>query len=96
MSQKWFTAAELAEFALPDMPTTGRGVQLRAEREGWADPKREGAWWRLRGGRGGGIEYALAALPQAARVALTLKLRPAAPAKASDAPSDADIAARWT
>src|SRR5690606_35514253 len=32
LSREWFTAAELAEMALPGMPNTERGVQLHADR----------------------------------------------------------------
>lgn len=74
--QEWFTAAELAELALPDMPNTGRGVQMRASREGWQAPPR--AWspdaptgqWRRRQGRGGGIEYHYSLLPLRAQARL--------------------------
>ena len=95
MTQKWFTAAELAEFALPDLPASSRGINIMAKRDGWHAPERKGTWWRPRADSGGGIEYTLAVLPQAARVALTLKLEPAEKRKPSDAPASVDIAARW-
>ncbi len=71
MTQKWFTAAELAEFALPELPASSRGIKIMAKRDGWHAPERKGTWWRPRADSGGGIEYTLAVLPQAARVALT-------------------------
>lgn len=61
MSQKThYTAKELA--GLPGMPTTEEGTRIRAEREGWAS--------RKRAGRGGGKEYFIDSLPDAARSAL--------------------------
>ena len=35
--QEWFTAAELAVRVLPGLPTSKRGVQMTADRDGWAD-----------------------------------------------------------
>lgn len=32
---KLYTAAEIAELRLPDLPATKRAIQLRAEKEGW-------------------------------------------------------------
>lgn len=76
MRKEWFTAAELAALQLPDVPTTERGIQLTANRDGWNVPER--AWseasprglWRRRQGRGGGIEYHYALLPARARAAV--------------------------
>lgn len=62
----WLTSSELADLALPNMPTTDRGVRVLAEREDWA---RFSAWCRPRVGRGGGVEYHISLLPIAARVA---------------------------
>jgi putative transposase len=67
----WFTAAEIAGAALPDMPTTERAVQIRAQKDGWAFRKRQG--------RGGGREYSLTSLPPAARAHLLARTAPAAP-----------------
>ncbi len=57
----WLTAHELAELALDGMPTSRRGVQKLAEREGWADTSLS----RRREGRegGGGLEYHIDLLP---------------------------------
>lgn len=61
--KSWFSAAELAELALPGMPRTTRGVQLQAERDGWLVPNGEGVSWRQRKGRGGGKEFHFSRLP---------------------------------
>jgi putative transposase len=78
--QEWFTAAELAIRVLPGLPATKRGVQMTAERQGWA--RREGAdgqsLARARKGRGGGLEYHLSLLPEAAQAKLALVDRPRA------------------
>ena len=76
----WMTPAEIAALGLPGLPNTERGVQLRARREGWADPARqwpldERGTWRRRRGRGGGIEFSPAVLPPEAR--LRLEMAPA-------------------
>lgn len=76
----WLTPAEIALLALPGLPNTERGVQLRAKREGWAAPARqwpldERGTWRRRRGRGGGIEYSPAVLPPEAR--LRVEMAPA-------------------
>ncbi|MEW5687200.1 MAG: transposase domain-containing protein [Pseudomonadota bacterium] len=70
--QEWFSAAELAALELPGVPSTKRGVQMLADREAWdaaVDPTR-GALARKRKGRGGGVEYHAALLPEAARTKL--------------------------
>lgn len=77
---KWLTPAEIASLALPGLPNSERGVQLRAKREGWTNPARqwpldERGIWRRRRGRGGGIEYSPAVLPPEAR--LRLEMTPA-------------------
>lgn len=72
---RWFSAAELAEMALPGMPGTRQGVQTMAERHGWTAPEREGGAWRVRQGRGGGVEFNQACLPLAAHAALLLRLQ---------------------
>lgn len=61
----WFTAAELAKMALPGIPSTDRAVRTRAERECWQGRRRQG--------RGGGTEYHIDSLPEAARAAVLLR-----------------------
>ncbi len=63
----WFTPAELADLALPGLPTTDRRIREMAAREGW---DRFTSLVRPRQGRGGGVEYHVQLLPVAARAAL--------------------------
>ena len=35
--KEWFTPVEIADLALPGLPTTRRGVNMVASREGWRD-----------------------------------------------------------
>lgn len=76
--QEWFTAAELAEMALPGLPTTKRGVQDLAVREGWANRIGEDgeALSRPRRARGGGTEYHLGVLAAPARARLLGRVGP--------------------
>ncbi|MAI62441.1 MAG: hypothetical protein CBB87_08195 [Micavibrio sp. TMED27] len=66
MIKEWFTARELAEFTLPNMPKTLRAYQLRADRENWTT--------RIRKGSGGGKEYHSSSLPEEAQIALVERL----------------------
>lgn len=77
-AQEWFTAAELADLKLPGLPSTKRGVQMVVDREGWASYRDASgaAASRKRAGRGGGLEYHVSLLPEAARNKL-LSARPA-------------------
>lgn len=71
-AREWFTAAELAELALPGLPTDKRSLNRRARDENWhlkVDSQGE-PLARPRSGRGGGIEYHLNLLPGSARLAL--------------------------
>ncbi|MXV43936.1 hypothetical protein GS501_02565 [Saccharibacter sp. 17.LH.SD] len=69
----WLSSAELTNLKLPGIPTTVRGLHLRAENEGWLDPRREGELWRIRSGRGGGYEFNTDMFPLGTKVALALK-----------------------
>lgn len=62
MMQEWFTAKELADLKLPEMPTTQQGIDKKAKAEKWPS--------RQRIGRGGGREYHIAVLPNTAFDAL--------------------------
>jgi transposase InsO family protein len=66
----WWSAAELAAADLPGLPSTERGVQLRAKSAAWAAVlASDGApLARKRAGRGGGVEYHISLLPVEARV----------------------------
>ena len=67
--QKNYSAAELA--GLPGVPSTKRGVNMMAQRDGWI--------FRERAGRGGGREYPLSALPAITQAALAQQDLAAAP-----------------
>ncbi|MFD3263359.1 transposase domain-containing protein [Phenylobacterium ferrooxidans] len=71
-AQDWFSAAELAALGLPGLPTTKRGMQLQIDREGWEARTCDlrGALARKRKARGGGVEYHVSLLPEAARAKL--------------------------
>lgn len=60
--REWFTAAQLAAALLPQIPTVKANVLARAARESWQS--------RPRIGRGGGREYHVSSLPEAARLEL--------------------------
>lgn len=82
--QQWWSAAELAEAGLPDLPGTKRKVNEMARCEGWA---RQDGKARRRKGAGGGIEYHWSILPLRARLQLS-----AAPSAALAAKVDRDEA----
>jgi putative transposase len=69
---EWHTASELASRQLPGLPTTAVAIRAYLERSGALDGA-EGARWRKREGRGGGIEYHCSALPLQAQAALALQ-----------------------
>ncbi len=78
------TAAEIAAAALPEVPASKRNVNAMAGRQGWP--------WQDRKGRGGGREYPLSALPDAAQRELArreLAPAPAPPVPFSAAPTPA-------
>lgn len=64
----WFTAAELADLALPGLSKAKRKINETASVQGWAFKlSRDGsALARPRLGRGGGLEYHVSLLPPAA------------------------------
>jgi len=70
--KEWFTPSEIAALGLPSMPTTLRGVNAVAKREGWLGRRNAaGALLsRQRQGRGGGYEYHYALLPTLAQTRL--------------------------
>lgn len=71
---EWFSAGELAELGLPGLPSTKRGMQLQIDREGWEARTCDvrGALARKRKARGGGVEYHVSLLPEAARAKLMI------------------------
>lgn len=71
-SKTWFSAAELAEMALPGLPRVKRKVNELAEARRWAfQVDRAGLELaRPRAGRGGGFEYHFSLLPPSATTEL--------------------------
>ncbi|WP_065322683.1 transposase domain-containing protein [Tritonibacter mobilis] len=66
-TQEWWSAAEIADARLPDLPTTKRKVNQRAKVEGW---DRQPGKIRRRKGKGGGLEYHYSLFPIRARLSL--------------------------
>lgn len=86
VAQQWFCAAQLVN--LPGMPSTVSAALRIAKRDGWTS--------RPRAGRGGGREYAFAALPERTQAALLLRAQPVAERRKPRAGySEARIAALW-
>lgn len=71
--QEWWSADQIAEAALPDMPATKRGVNELADRQNW---RGHPDWARRRAGRGGGWEYCWRLFPARAQRALLGKTAP--------------------
>lgn len=70
--QSWYSAKELAALNLPSLPSTEGALLNRMSREQW-DKKRDAKGkllWRARAGRGGGKEWHVSVLPEAAQTAL--------------------------
>lgn len=59
---RFLSAPELVELQLEGLPTSRRGIDMRADKEGWA--------YRDRRGKGGGRLYAVTSLPVGARADL--------------------------
>ncbi len=80
MSKEFFTVNELACYYLESLPKTQRGLSIKAKRENWQ--------YRTREASGGGKEYHINSLPEAARIDLLNKLnsqnKPALPAIKED------------
>ncbi|MCE2739790.1 MAG: transposase, partial [Rhodobacter sp.] len=62
--REWWTAEEVAEAGLPDLPTTKRRVNALAERENW---RGEAKFARRRAGKGCGWEYSWRLFPSRAQ-----------------------------
>lgn len=94
----WLSVSEIADLALPGLPTTGRGVAMRAKDEGWQNAVTatgQPLARRRTGTKGGGFEYHVDALPTAAQA--RLKADAARADTAADAPRSgkADRVAAW-
>lgn len=60
----WWTALDIAQAALPDLPASRQGVEAQAKRDGWREDMQR---CRKRSGRGGGMEYSWELFPMRAR-----------------------------
>ena len=71
-NKHWYTAAELADLALPGLPKTKRKINELAADSRWAfkTDDRDQALARPRAGRGGGFEYHWSILPPATKTAM--------------------------
>ena len=87
--KEWWTATEIAEAKLPDLPDTRQGLEHVAKRNEW----RATAYARPRAGRGGGWEYSWRLFPLAARRQLLAAVT--APALATVPKLDRDTAWAW-
>lgn len=85
--KEWFSAQELSDLKLPDLPTVHKNIQLKASRENWKS--------RPRVGRGGGKEYHISSLPVKAKEELARRSLSNVPERRSKAvierPNDADL-----
>lgn len=77
--REWFSAVELASMRLPGVPHSARGISYRAKARRWR--------CRPRKGRGGGIEFHVAALPYDARLELLMRQAGARLRKQRDVPA---------
>lgn len=88
--QEWWTAAEIADATLPDLPGTKRNVNAFAARVGW---DRAPGLSRARAGRGGGREYHWTLLPSRAQQHLLTKA--AQPPSVAPSPDRPERAEAW-
>ncbi|WP_225205360.1 transposase domain-containing protein [Novosphingobium huizhouense] len=92
-AREWFTAAELADLALPGLPADKRAMNRFADERRWkiqAD-KAGNYLARPRAGRGGGLEFHVSLLPGPARIELARKLGETVLVEAED-----PAASSWT
>lgn len=85
--KEWFSAQELADLKLPDIPSAKKNIIEKAAREYWQS--------RPRCGRGGGKEYNVSSLPAKAKEELARRSLSSVPERRSKAvierPDDADL-----
>jgi putative transposase len=72
LDKEWFSADELAGLALPGMPGTKRGVQMMADLDQWVRSDYKNKYWRMRAGRGGGVEFHYTLLSTAAQAKISI------------------------
>ena len=94
--REWFTAADLAELALPGLPSDKRSINRRAREERWSLHTALDGTLLARPAKqqGGGLEYHVSLLPGSARLALVER----GEAASAQAPETVDLDAdawRW-
>jgi len=72
----WWSAAEIAEARLPDLPSAAQSINRLASRLKW---RRSGSFARRREGKGGGWEYHWSLFPASAQRKLLVAAAPAPP-----------------
>lgn len=94
-AREWFTAAELADLALPGLPADKRSLNRRAREERWLSRCDVAGMplARSRMGRGGGTEFHVSLLPGSARIELAE--RGLAPGNDDSAPLETPEASAW-
>lgn len=90
--QEWWSAAEIAAAALPDMPQTPQRVTANAVANKWREHSEIA---RRREGRGGGWEYHWTAFPSRAQSLLLVQAKKASAATPSAGRMDRDEAWTW-
>lgn len=88
----WWTATEIADARLPDLPGTRQGVEAEAKRSGWREHPQLS---RQRDGKGGGWEYSWELFPVAARRKLLKDASLTLPAEQPVKPALADLHAYY-
>lgn len=93
----WFTSLELEQLALPGLPKSRREINKRIAAEDWALKIDDSGMplARPRAGRGGGLEYHISQLPDAAKADLVRRGVAWMPANDEDAVSIARQTQGW-
>lgn len=90
--KEWWTATEIAEAMLKDLPTSQKGIDDLSKRENWrAEPK----FARRREGRGGGWEYNWQLFPMRAQKQLLASVNKPIMSQPAEGIGDRDDAWAW-
>lgn len=91
-TKEWWTAAEIADARLPDLPSSRQNIEALAKRDHWRSDVHHA---RRRAGKGGGWEYSWKLFPVSAQKKLLVQVKQLpAEAAPSDRP-DRDEAWSW-
>lgn len=93
----WFAPAEIAELALPGLPTSVRGINRLATEQEWSTAVNAAGepLAMRRDGRGGGMVYHYTLLPSAAQARLVAEAERQAPEAPAKLRETTDRAAAW-